>query len=69
MNEDVIGAFGQTSAQTGLIEPRFHGYLADAFDLRQESDYQPVIHVTNEQAREIVERAREFVAVCRSLCE
>ena len=68
-HQGVIGAFGQTFAKTGLIEPRFHRYLADAFDLRQESDYQPVVHLSDAQAREIVERAREFVAACRTLCE
>ncbi len=67
-HQGVIAAFGQTFAKSGLIEPRFHRYLADAFDLRQESDYQPVVHLTNEQAREMLERAREFVAACRRLC-
>jgi len=68
-HQGVIGAFGQTFAKPGLIEARFHKYLADAFDLRQESDYQPVVHLTNEQAGKMLERAREFVAACRTLCE
>jgi len=68
-HQGVIAAFGQTFAKPGLIEARFHKYLADAFDLRQESDYQPVVYVTNEQAREMLERARVFVAACRKLCE
>lgn len=68
-HQGVIGAFGQTFAKPGLIEARFHKYLADAFDLRQESDYQPVVYLTDEQAREMLERAREFVSECRKLCE
>jgi uncharacterized protein (UPF0332 family) len=68
-HQGIIAAFGQTFAKPGRVDPRLHKYLADAFDLRQESDYQPVAQITEAQAREVLGWAREFVATCRKLCE
>ncbi len=56
-------------AKTGIIDARFHRYLKESFDLRQESDYQPVVRLTEERGREVLSWAKEFVAVCRTLCE
>jgi uncharacterized protein (UPF0332 family) len=64
----VIAAFGHVFAKSGLVDVRFHKYFADAFDLRQESDYLPVVRLADDRAREVVGWAREFVAVCRTLC-
>jgi uncharacterized protein (UPF0332 family) len=61
-------AFGQVFAKPELIDVRFHRHLADAFDLRQESDYLPIVRLRDEKAREVLGWAREFVAVCRMLC-
>lgn len=68
-HQGVIAAFGQVFAKPGLIDVRFHRYLADAFDLRQDSDYLPIVRLRDEKVQEILDRAREFVAVCRTLCE
>jgi uncharacterized protein (UPF0332 family) len=68
-HQEIIAAFGQTFAKTGAINARFHKHFAKAFDLRQESDYRPGARVTEALAREILDFAREFVAVCRTLCE
>lgn len=68
-HQGIISAFGETFAKTGQIEPKFHGYLKEAFDLRQESDYQPVVRLTEVQACEVVSWAKEFVVTCRGLCE
>lgn len=65
----IIAAFGQTFAKPGIVDAKFHRYLRDAFDLRQESDYQPIVRVTQGQAQKVLEWAREFVAGCRNLCE
>jgi uncharacterized protein (UPF0332 family) len=43
--------------------------LKETFDLRQESDYQPIVRLTDEKAQEVLGWATEFVAVCRKLCE
>ncbi len=68
-HQGIIAAFGQTFAKAGRVEVRFHGYLKKAFDLRQESDYQPVVRLADEEAREVVNWAKEFVAACKGLCE
>ena len=68
-HQGVIAAFGQTFAKPGIVDTRFHKYLAKAFYLRQESDYRPTARLTEARAREVLGLAREFVAVCHALCE
>ena len=67
-HQGLISAFGQFLVKEGKVEPRFHKYFAEAFDLRQESDYQPVAEVTEQQALIVLDRAREFIEICRNLC-
>jgi hypothetical protein len=43
--------------------------LADAFDLRQDSDYLPIVRLKEEKAREVIGWAKESVTVCRTRCE
>ena len=67
-HQGLISAFGQFIVKRGQVDPRFHKYISEAFDLRQESDYQPLVEITQQQANKILERAKEFVDVCRNLC-
>jgi uncharacterized protein (UPF0332 family) len=67
-HQGIISAFGQFIVKPGNVEPRFHRYIAEVFDLRQESDYQPLAEITARQASKTLERAKEFVEVCRNLC-
>ena len=59
---------GQLLVKPGYIESKFHKYFTEAFDLRQESDYQPLVEVTEQQVGKVLERAKEFVEICRNLC-
>jgi uncharacterized protein (UPF0332 family) len=68
-HQGLISAFGQFFVKPGHIEPKFHKYITEAFDLRQESDYQPMVEITEKQASKLLERAKEFVEVCRKLCQ
>jgi uncharacterized protein (UPF0332 family) len=68
-HQGIIAAFGQTFVKSGRIDARFHRYIKESFDLRQENDYQPVVRLTAEQAQEVLSWAKEFIAVCRGLCE
>lgn len=68
-HQGIIAAFGQTFTKPRIIDVKFHKYFAKVFDLRQESDYRPGSRVTEGKAREVLDLAKEFVAVCRSLCE
>ena len=68
-HQGIIAAFAQTFVKPGIVDRRFHKSLAKTFDLRQESDYRPATRVTPARAQEVLEGAKEFVAVCRQLCE
>jgi uncharacterized protein (UPF0332 family) len=68
-HQGIISSFGREFIKTGQVEPRFHKYLAEAFDLRLESDYKPIVEITHSQAQEVVGRAREFIKICKKLCK
>jgi len=68
-HQGVISAFGQYLVKPGLISDEFHRYFRESFDIRQESDYEPVASVSKEQAHKIISRAEEFVEACRKLCD
>ena len=68
-HQGLISAFGQFFVKTGQVEPRFHKYITEIFDLRQESDYQPLVELTDQQASKVLKCAKEFVEVCRTLCQ
>ena len=67
-HQGIISSFGREFIKTGQIEPRFHKYFTEAFDLRLESDYQPIVEITQGQAQKVVERAKEFIETCKKLC-
>ncbi|MBI3168928.1 MAG: HEPN domain-containing protein [Chloroflexi bacterium] len=59
----VIANFGKEFAKTGAINPKYHNYLIDAQDRRNIGDYEIVFTVTDEQAKEMLAWAAEFIAV------
>ncbi len=67
-HQGLVSAFGQFLVKQGQVEPKYHKYITEAFDLRQESDYQPLVEVTEQQGGKVLERAKEFVEACRKLC-
>jgi len=68
-HQGLISAFGQFFVKQGLIDAKFHKYITEAFDLRQESDYQPMTEISEKQAGKLLERAKEFLDACRKLCK
>ena len=58
----VIAAFGQHFAKTGLLPPELHRWFQDAFDRRNEGDYQFEPVVTEQTVVELHRRAAEFAA-------
>jgi uncharacterized protein (UPF0332 family) len=66
-HQGIISAFGEFFVKPGQVEARFHKYIVEAFELRQESDYQPLAEVTEQEANKVFERARGFVETCRKL--
>lgn len=64
----ILSAFGEYLVKPGLIKKSLHQSLLEAFELRQQTDYEPITNVDNRQAREILDKAIDFVDVCRKLC-
>jgi uncharacterized protein (UPF0332 family) len=58
----VHAAFGEHLAKPGLLDPRLHRWLLNAFDKRILGDYSYEMDVDEGAAREMIEQAREFVA-------
>jgi len=44
-----------------------HLSLREAFELRQQTDYEPIVDIDSQQARETLEHAVEFVDACKKL--
>jgi uncharacterized protein (UPF0332 family) len=68
-HQGIISSFGREFIKTGKVEQKYHRYFTEAFDLRQESDYQPLVEITQDQAVKVIERAEEFINICRLLCQ
>lgn len=64
----LLSAFGEYLVKPGLIDQRFHQYLIEAFDTRQQTDYEPIAEIDEQQAHEIFNNAIDFVDACRKLC-
>jgi uncharacterized protein (UPF0332 family) len=65
----VIGIFNKEFIHTGKIDARFAKMLYDVFDQRMESDYRDFAEVSEEDARNAVLAAQEFVAAIKALTE
>ncbi len=57
-----ISIFDKEFVKTGMFTKELSRWLHNAFDLRQRSDYAPQIQVSDEEAVQVLEEAREFVA-------
>ena len=57
-----ISLFDRDFVRTGAFDKAFSRWLHDAFELRQESDYQELVPVSAAQAQEVWEHAQAFVA-------
>jgi uncharacterized protein (UPF0332 family) len=57
----VIAAFGKTFAKTSLLDSKYHRYLLDAQDTRNVGDYSIGPGVTEDQVRDSMKWADEFL--------
>jgi len=57
-----IALFDRHFVKPDLFDKEFSRWLHKLFELRQEADYGDMVHVSNEQVREALERATAFVA-------
>jgi uncharacterized protein (UPF0332 family) len=67
-HKGVISAFGEILVKPGYAKAELYQYFREAFELRQESDYQTGIAIGVEQVIELMKRGEFFVKTCRSLC-
>ena len=57
----VHGAFGEHLVRSGILDSRFHRWLLDAFDVRIQGDYGVDAVVTLEEARAMIDQARDLL--------
>jgi uncharacterized protein (UPF0332 family) len=65
----VIGAYGLHFAKTKELDPKFHRWLADAFDVRSTSDYDVDESISMEIVVTLVNQAREFLEAAQKYLE
>ncbi len=57
----VHGAFGEHFVTTGEFEPKYHRFLLEAFSKRVTGDYGVEVNLTQEDARSVIQHARDFL--------
>ena len=65
----VIGAYGLHFAKTRELDPKFHRWLADAFDTRIVGDYGVDTDISAGLVAEMVNQARDFLAAAQAYLE
>ncbi|MBN2466324.1 HEPN domain-containing protein [candidate division WOR-3 bacterium] len=58
----VHAAYGDQFGKSGILEPKYHRWLLDAFDRRIVSDYDTTGEISPHEVREMINRAKEFLA-------
>lgn len=61
----VHSAFGEYFAKTGLLEPKFHRWLIEAFSNRISSDYDAEPNISIANATKMLQQAREFLEAAK----
>jgi uncharacterized protein (UPF0332 family) len=59
---NVHAAYGEHFAKTKILDPKFHRWLMNSFDVRQIGDYAVDTDIEPDDARIVIEQAREFMA-------
>lgn len=62
----VIAHFGKEFVKTGLLDPKYHQTLIEAFDLRQKADYDYTAVIEEELARRLTRGCRELLEAVRT---
>lgn len=63
----VIAAYGREFAKTGLLDPKFHRYIIDAYERREIGHYgDEGEEITDEQAQETYRWAGEFMEAVKA---
>jgi uncharacterized protein len=62
----VHSAFGREFVKTGVIDPKYHGWLLATFNKRIAADYTVEAAVSADDARTLVKQAKEFISAARA---
>lgn len=65
----VISGFGQHFAKTGRLPPEMHRWLRDAFDMRQQGDYQAISAIQEKDVLDFMAKADQFVRQAEAFLE
>lgn len=65
----VIANFGKEFARTRVMDPKFHNYLIESQDRRNIGDYSIAAEVTDDQTREMLAWAKEFIKAAEEYLE
>lgn len=65
----VHSAYGEHFAKTGVLDPKFHRWMLDAFDRRLKGDYDVEMDIDAETVTIMLEQAREFLMVAKRYLE
>jgi uncharacterized protein (UPF0332 family) len=65
----IHAAFGERFAKTGLLDPKFHRWLLDAFDKRIQGDYGFEADMTTDDVTPMIAQAQEFLAEAERFLE
>jgi uncharacterized protein (UPF0332 family) len=65
----IHGLFGEQFAKPGLLDPKFHRWLINAFDWRLQGDYAFEATIAEEEVVEMIAQAREFLDAARGFVE
>ncbi len=65
----IIANFGKEFAKTNILNPKFHNYLIKSQDRRNIGDYAIGSHLTEEEVREMITWAKEFLEAGKSYLE
>ena len=65
----VIGAYGLHFAKTKELDPKYHRWLADAFDIRTTGDYDVDESISADLVATLINQAREFLEAAQKYLE
>ena len=65
----VHASFGKIYAKEGIVDPKFHRWLLDAFDQRIIGDYGVEAIITQQDVELMMDHAKEFLATAQRILQ
>lgn len=61
----VISAFGKEYIKPGIFDKKYHQFVINAFDLRNNGDYGAMNSITKEEAYNLIEQSKELYNIIK----